>query len=143
MIGIREDVTASENSAKPVIHIFNIQKIDREEGKIRSLKETIGRSYFNFLSVLPDLVVLMDEAHRYRAKAGMEAIDDLKPVLGLEVTATPKTTGSGAKAFKNVIYRYPLANALTDGFVKKPTALTLKDFNAELFTAAASATQAS
>ena len=126
-------VTASATSTQPIIHIFNIQKIHLEEGKIRSLKETIGESYFNFLSGLQDLVVLMDEAHRYRAKAGMDAIDDLKPVLGLEVTATPKTTGSGAKAFKNVIYRYPLANALIDGFVKKPSALTLKDFNPTLF----------
>jgi len=129
-----EGVTASENTTQPIIHIFNIQKIHLEDGKIRSIRETIGESYFDFLSGLPDLVVLMDEAHRYRAKAGMEAIDDLKPVLGLEVTATPKTTGSGAKAFKNVIYHYPLANALRDGFVKKPSAVTRNDFDPKLLT---------
>jgi len=126
-------VTASETSNSPIIHIFNIQKIDREEGKIRSFKETIGESYFNFLSDLPDLVVLMDEAHRYRAKAGMDAIDDLKPVLGLEVTATPRTSGAGGSDFKNIIYHYPLANALRDGFVKSPAAITLQDFNPDSY----------
>jgi type III restriction enzyme len=34
-------------------------------------------------------VLLMDESHRYRATAGLRAINDLKPVLGLELTATP------------------------------------------------------
>ena len=54
------------------------------------MQEVIGQSYFDYLAELPDLVMLMDEAHRYRAKAGMTAIAELKPVLGLEVTATQK-----------------------------------------------------
>ena len=37
----------------------------------------------------PDLVLLMDESHRYRASAGVRAINELKPILGLELTATP------------------------------------------------------
>ena len=44
--------------------------------------------------------MLMDEAHRYRAKAAMTAIAELKPVLGLEVTATPKTVGARSQDFK-------------------------------------------
>ena len=31
----------------------------------------------------------MDESHRYRASAGVRAINELKPILGLELTATP------------------------------------------------------
>ena len=38
-----------------------------------------------------DLVLLMDESHRYRASAGVRAINELKPMLGLELTATPFT----------------------------------------------------
>jgi type III restriction enzyme len=34
-------------------------------------------------------VLLMDESHRYRATAGLRAINELKPLLGLELTATP------------------------------------------------------
>ena len=51
----------------------------------------------------------MDESHRYRASAGVRAINELKPVLGLELTATPFVeTSKGAMQFKNVIYDYPL-----------------------------------
>ncbi len=32
----------------------------------------------------------MDESHRYRGSAGVRAINELKPILGLEVTATPQ-----------------------------------------------------
>ena len=55
-----------------------------------------------------DLVLLMDEAHRYRAKAGMQAPStNLKPILGLELTATPQDRRREARPrFKNVIYRY-------------------------------------
>jgi superfamily II DNA or RNA helicase len=42
-----------------------------------------------YLAALPDLVLIMDESHRYRASAGVRAINELKPVLGLELTATP------------------------------------------------------
>ena len=46
------------------------------------MHEYIGESYFDYLAGLPDLVLLMDEAHSYRAKAGMRAVAELKPVLG-------------------------------------------------------------
>jgi type III restriction enzyme len=72
----------------------------------------------------------MDESHRYRASAGIRAINELKPVLGLELTATPYVeTARGAVDFKNVIYRYQLAQAMADGFVKEPAVVTRKDFN--------------
>ncbi len=58
--------------------------------RIKRLSEYIGESYFDYLAGLDDLVLLMDESHRYRAAAGMQAINELKPVLGLELTATPQ-----------------------------------------------------
>lgn len=117
------------------INIFNIAKISSEvrggrSPRIRSFREEIGESYFDYLASLPDLVLLMDESHRYRATAGMRAINELKPVLGLELTATPFTEGTrGPVAFKNVILDYPLARAMEDGFVKEPAVVTRKDFN--------------
>jgi type III restriction enzyme len=117
------------------INIFNISKINSEVrgGKsplIKRLSEFIGESYFDYLANLDDLVILMDESHRYRASAGVRAINELKPVLGLELTATPFVeTSKGAIQFNNVIYDYPLGRAITDGFVKDPAVVTRKDFN--------------
>jgi len=118
------------------VNIFNISKINSEvRGKgaprIKRLSEYIGESYFDYLAGLDDLVLLMDESHRYRASAGVRAINELKPVLGLELTATPKVAAAGrATPFRNVIYNYPLATALQDGFVKEPTVVTRENFDA-------------
>ena len=117
------------------VNIFNISKINSEvrggkSPRIKRLSEYIGESYFEYLAGLPDLVLLMDESHRYRASAGVRAINELKPVLGLELTATPFVeTGKGAVPFKNVIIDYPLGRAMADGFVKEPAVVTRKDFN--------------
>lgn len=117
------------------INIFNISKISSEvrggrSPRIRSFREEIGESYFDYLASLPDLVLLMDESHRYRATAGMRAINELKPVLGLELTATPFVESArGPVPFSNVIFDYPLARAMEDGFVKEPAVVTRKDFN--------------
>jgi len=123
------------------INIFNISKINSEvrggkSPRIKRLSEYIGESYFDYLAGLEDLVLIMDESHRYRASAGIRAINDLKPVLGLELTATPFVeTSKGAIAFKNVIYDYPLAKAMEDGFVKEPAVVTQKNFDPSRFEA--------
>ena len=124
------------------INVFNISKIigsGKDVRKLRKLSEYIGESYFDYLAGLDDLVVLMDESHRYRAKAGMKAINELQPVLGLELTATPfvESTKGKATPFNNVIYDYALARAIEDGFVKEPAVATRKDFNAHGVDAAA------
>ncbi|WP_243015048.1 DEAD/DEAH box helicase family protein [Brevibacillus borstelensis] len=117
------------------INIFNISKINSEvrggkAPRIKRLSEYIGQSYFEYLSSLPDLVLLMDESHRYRASAGVKVLNELNPVLGLELTATPQVeTGTRAIPFKNVIYSYPLHKAMEDGFVKEPAVATRENFN--------------
>ena len=60
----------------------------------------------------------------------MRAINELKPILGLDLTATPFIeTSKGPVQFKNVIYDYPLGRAMGDGFVKEPAVVTRKNFN--------------
>ncbi len=114
------------------INIFNISKLSTKEGrKVSKLRETLGESYFGYLSELQDLVVLMDESHRYRAKAGAKTINDLRPILGLELTATPRVETGGGREFENVIYRFDLAAALDAGFVKEPAVGTRENFSAE------------
>lgn len=111
-----------------IVNIFNVDKINRDDGRIRKLNEYLGEAYFDYLAGLPDLVLLMDEAHRYRAKAGGRAVDELRPILGLELTATPRSVGANSKEFKNVIYHYDLAAALNDGLVKEPAVATRENF---------------
>ncbi|CAJ4767033.1 Type III restriction-modification enzyme helicase subunit [Burkholderia pseudomallei] len=122
------------------INIFNISKINSEvrggkEPRIKRMREVLGDSYFNHLANLPDLVLLMDESHRYRASAGVRAINELKPLFGLEVTATPFVESSrGPVPFKNVVMDYPLARAMADGFVKEPAVVTQRNFDARAHT---------
>lgn len=122
------------------INIFNISKINAEvrggkAPRIKRLSEYIGESYFEYLSSLPDLVLLMDESHRYRATAGVNVLNELKPVLGLELTATPQVEiGARTIPFENVIYSYPLHKAMEDGYVKEPTVATRENFNANDYT---------
>lgn len=115
-----------------VINIFNIAKFNTrtdDSRKIRRLSEFLGQSYFEYLASLDDLVLIMDEAHRYRAATSMKSIEELKPILGLELTATPQVeSGSRTGRFKNVIYDYPLAQAMKDGFVKEPAVATRLNF---------------
>jgi type III restriction enzyme len=122
------------------INIFNIAKINSEvrggkAPRIKRLSEYLGDSYFNYLSELQDLVLLMDESHRYRASAGIKALNELNPLFGLELTATPfveKQGGTGKPTqFKNVIVDYPLARAMEDGFVKEPAVVTQRNFYAK------------
>jgi len=126
------------------INIFNISKINSEvrggrSPRVKRLQEYIGESYFDYLAGLDDLVLLMDESHRYRASAGVKAINELKPILGLELTATPQIESGGGKTklFENVIYSYPLATALDDGFVKIPAVVTRENFKASNYDDAA------
>jgi type III restriction enzyme len=125
------------------VNIFNISKINSEVrgGKlprIKRLSEYIGESYFEYLAGLSDLVLIMDESHRYRASAGVRAINELKPVIGLELTATPFIeSAKDAVPFKNVILDYPLGRAMADGFVKEPAVITRKNFNPAGMTAEA------
>lgn len=122
------------------INVFNISKFNSdnkvgrgkaEKGKpprMKRLSEYLGQSYWDYLAGLDDLVILMDEAHRYHADASKKALNELKPVLGLELTATP--TDEKGKAFKNVVFEYNLAQALEDGkYVKSPAIATRKDFD--------------
>ncbi len=135
-------ITLFDQLIRCKINIFNISKINSEvrggkAPRIKRLSEYIGESYFDYLAGLKDLVLIMDESHRYRASAGVRAINELRPILGLELTATPLVeSAKGPVQFKNVIYDYPLSRAMQDGFVKEPAVVTQKNFDPAQFTAA-------
>ena len=125
----------SDLFSEVTVNLFNISKLNAESrgGKepiIKRLQECLGDSYFNHLANLPDLVLLMDESHHYRADRGLAVINELNPILGLELTATPQVErAGGADKFKNVVYEYSLAKAIRDGFVKEPAVATRRNFD--------------
>lgn len=106
-----------ERSSEIQIFIFNIGKIFNSKTdtqfNFHKFKETLGASFADVLAQFDDLVICMDEAHRYYAPASMKAINYLRPVLGLEFTATPKSTSS-------VIYAYDIARGAAEGYLKIP-----------------------
>lgn len=145
--GDNYDQTGAAVAAQPTgfahdvrINIFNISKINSEvrggkEPRIKRMKEVLGDSYFNHLANLSDLVLLMDESHRYRASAGVRSINELKPLFGLELTATPFVESPRVPVpFRNVVMDYPLARAMEDGFVKEPAVVTQRNFDAQAHT---------
>ncbi len=126
-----------------IINIFNISKLNSESktkdgkpAKIKRLNEVLGESYFEYLKNLPDLCILMDESHHYHADRSFDVINELKPILGIEVTATPQIQKSSrAIPFQNVVYEYSLAHALKDEkYIKVPAVFTRKDFRPEEYT---------
>lgn len=128
------------NNKEICINIFNISKFNKdskastsgkEKGlspRIKRLSENLGQSYWEYLTQLDDLVVLMDEAHHYHAASAKSALNELKPVLGIELTATPYDENK--QPFKNIVYEYSLAHAFTDGlYVKNPAVATRINFD--------------
>jgi type III restriction enzyme len=112
------------------IYIFNIGKFDSENTKMRAINEYLGDSFFDYLSKLDDLVLIMDESHHYHAAQGFLALNDLKPILGLELTATPYyNKGSRQIPFRNAVYEYPLSESIKDGYTRTPYAVTRQDIS--------------
>lgn len=112
------------------IFVYNIDKFNKEGANMKKVNEIIGDSFYQYLSALPDLVLIMDESHHYRAERGAAALNELNPLLGLELTATPLVAkGSKQIPFKNVVYEYPLSKAIEDGYTRTPFAVTRSDID--------------
>lgn len=112
------------------IFVFNIDKFNKEDVNMKKVNEFMGSSFYEYISGLDDLVILMDETHHYRASKGLDAINGLKPVLGLELTATPMVNkGSKTVLFKNVVFEYPLSKAIEDGYTRTPYVMTRSDID--------------
>ena len=112
------------------IFVYNIDKFNKEDVNMRKVNEIIGDSFYKYLTSLSDLVLIMDESHHYRAARGAAALNELHPLLGLELTATPLVAkGNKQVPFKNVVYEYPLSKAIEDGYTRTPFAVTRSDID--------------
>lgn len=104
------------------VFVFTVQSLLRPDTKNNRRAhrdhETLGQSLSEHLRRADDLVVIADEHHIYagNARRFAAAIDDLDPeaVIGLTATPDPSTPA------EHIVYHYPLAAAIADGFVKIP-----------------------
>src|SRR5262249_42759185 len=90
--------------------------------------EDSGTSLAAFLSALPDLVVMMDEAHHLGkvaerdTNAWTQAVRDLCPRLQFGMTATPRKEGG-----VNVLYSYDLRTCLQEKLYTKDVAIVVDE----------------
>lgn len=120
---------ALEDESKFKVFVFTVQSLLRPDTKdarrAHRSHETLGVALYEHLQNATDLVVIADEHHVYysgNAKKFRSAIDDLKPTALIGLTATPdKSTES------KIVYRYPLAEAIADGYVKIPVLVARQD----------------
>lgn len=63
-------------------------------------------------------------------RTAIRAINELKPVLGLELTATPftGTTTQNRQYFRNVVYGYSLGQAMSESFSMSLKLLRLRNW---------------
>ena len=109
-----------ENQVKVfVLTVQSLLKPDTKDGRrAHRPHEQMGQALYDYLQHCEDLVVIADEHHIYysgSAKKFQSAIDDLHPLALIGLTATPHPSSEG-----KIVYRYPLAAAIADGYVKVP-----------------------
>jgi len=111
-----------------MLYVFNVQQLfpPKDGGKSQATGQEAQRrktwrwqeeygSLMDHLRSLDDLVVIVDEAHLFgsTAKVYRSALEELLPQATVGLTASP-----GKK--DDIVYRYPLWRAISDGYVKQP-----------------------
>ena len=94
--------------------------------------EMLGEALSAYLASCEELVVIADEHHTYfgsTAKRFQAAIEQLRPSVVVGLTATPHPSTE-----PHVVYRYPLAEAIADGYVKIPVLVARTDGKNDLRT---------
>lgn len=120
---------ALEDESRFKVFVFTVQSLLRpnkeDRRRAHSPHETVGQGLYEYLQGREDLVVIADEHHVYysgSAKKFESAIHDLQPLALVGLTATPHEATKSA-----VVYRYPLSEAIADGWVKIPVLVSRQD----------------
>lgn len=119
---------------KVKLFVFTVQSLltprgEKNKRRTHSFQEGLGRGLYEHLQTQDDLVVLADEHHAYYGKAFSDAIRLLRPRLLVGLTGTPHR-----KAEELVVYRYPLAAAIAEQYVKTPVLVGRKDDRDDVLT---------
>ena len=111
------------------VGVFTVQSLIRPKSnkvtmKVTKQQEWLGENLYEFLQGCDDLVVIADESHAYQVKAAAfsAAVRDLDAMATIGLTATPAKSDE-----PNVVYRYELAQAIADHWVKTPVLVGRKD----------------
>jgi type III restriction enzyme len=126
----RGTVAASlEDDTRFKVFVFTVQSLLRpntaDARRAHRPHETLGVALYEYLQAAGDLVVIADEHHVYysgNAKKFQSALDDLRPMALIGLTATPHESSES-----KIVYRYPLAEAIADGYVKIPVLVARQD----------------
>jgi type III restriction enzyme len=127
---------ALDDSSQLKLFVFTVQSMLRpntnDARRAHRAHESLGVALYDYLQTQDDVVVIADEHHIYysgNAKKFQSAIDDLNASATIGLTATPQDPNS-----PNIIYRYPLAEAIADGYVKIPVLVARQDGKKDLKT---------
>lgn len=131
-MAVKPIVVTSENFATPLtraamddptvvkLYVFTVQALVEPRSKTsrrtRKFQEGLGMAFYDHLVALGDLVVLADEHHVYYGRKFSGAVRGLHPFALIGLTATPHPDTPP----EQIIFRYPLANAIADRIVKTP-----------------------
>jgi type III restriction enzyme len=129
-----EMAAAMEDPEVVKVYVLTVQVLLKPSPQMnrrtRSFTEGLGAKFYDWLAAADDLVVLADEHHLYYGDKFSDAIQGLRPKAIIGLTATPhrKTPAN------EILFRYPLAAAIADKFVKTPVIVGRKDDRADLIT---------
>jgi len=109
------------------VYAFSVQSLVRPDTvqgrRTHRFQEGLGAGFYRRLQDASPLVVFADEHHLYYGPRFSEAVRDLNPWALVGLTATPhKKTPND-----QIIYRYPLAAAIAERYVKTPVIVGRKD----------------
>lgn len=116
------------------VYAFSVQSLVRPDTvqgrRTHRFQEGLGAGFYRRLQDASPLVVFADEHHLYYGPRFSEAVRDLNPWALVGLTATPhKKTPAD-----QIIYRYPLAAAIAERYVKTPVIVGRKDDKHDLAT---------
>lgn len=120
--------SALDDPDQVILFVFNVQQLirptEKTARKTRKYQEWLGDTLYEFLRTCEDLVVISDEHHVYAEKAGSfsAAIRDLDATAVIGLTATPDKSDED-----KIIFKYPLARAIAEKYVKTPVLVGRKD----------------
>lgn len=114
------------------LFVFNVQQLLRPTAntsrRVRDYDENLGASLYEHLRSVEDLVVIADEHHSYFGPQFSRAVRDLSPQALIGLTATPHPNTDPA----HIVFHYPLAAAIADGYVKVPVLVARRDGSADI-----------
>lgn len=146
LLGVKTALVTSDNYNTPAmaslindpsvvkVYVLTVQILLKpNEGLARRthrFTEGLGGELYGMLKAREDLVILADEHHLYYGPKFSEAVRGLNPKVLLGLTATPHKSTSEDE----IIFRYPLAAAIGEKYVKTPVIVGRKDDRKDMLT---------